>query len=42
MRSKTTVVAASTAAVVAGLALTSPVAAQAGRLITGADIRNGT
>jgi hypothetical protein len=42
MRSKRWLVAAATAAVVAGVAFGTPVAAQAGRLITGNDIKDGS
>ena len=42
MKKKTSLVAAATTVVVAGLAFSTPVAAQAGRLITGQDIKDGS
>ncbi len=42
MRRKTSLIVAATAALITGLALGSPVAAQAGRLLTGADLKDGT
>jgi hypothetical protein len=42
MQKKTSLIAAATTVVVAGIALSTPVAAQAGRLITGQDIKDGS